>query len=385
MRPTSFPPPNGMSYETKASSYNGYTPTRKHYAHDETTENEYPADINENRYDCAPRRPPTASYEEPMKRRSMSPHHLQDRHQDHHQDYSYNNSSADDDRDHGRKTPTQQWHADDNNNYYSSYRRGGERAHQEGSTYYPYEGYGHNYYHYYPRPAHPSQSYPRPPHPTHAPFVLPTPQHVTSSSSVQLHHRRRELGEISQQTSRAPSVTTVDSACCEIRNNNSGNCSAAPSAPWENDESSLSSNNYNNNSSSSDSKGNLKTFDIVCGRGAPTNFHYGNQIFRELVQDYQTSYLCARRSDKPRIAMKLLDVVKSRGARFVRRQKVTGGRCDWVEIGDKGAYEKVCQALREGSPDLRRQMLSVSTSQSKRKSRNQGGREDDKENGGNHS
>jgi hypothetical protein len=105
------------------------------------------------------------------------------------------------------------------------------------------------------------------------------------------------------------------------------------------------------------SGGDLQPLDIVCGRGAPTNFHYGNQVFRELVEDHQTSYLCAKRSDKPKIAMKLLDVVKSRGARFVKRQKTTG-RFTWVDIGDKGAYEKVCQALRDGAPDLRRQVMS---------------------------
>jgi hypothetical protein len=55
--------------------------------------------------------------------------------------------------------------------------------------------------------------------------------------------------------------------------------------------------------------------------------------------------------------MKLLDVVKSRGARFVKRQKSVG-RFTWVDIGDKGAYEKVCQGLRDGAPDLRRQVMS---------------------------
>lgn len=106
-----------------------------------------------------------------------------------------------------------------------------------------------------------------------------------------------------------------------------------------------------------ESKRDLRTLDIVCGRGAPTNFHYGNQVFRELVEDHQTSYLCAKRSDKPHIAMKLLDLVKATGGRFVRRQRTAEGLI-WQEINDKGAYEKICQALRDGAPDLRRQVLS---------------------------
>lgn len=108
---------------------------------------------------------------------------------------------------------------------------------------------------------------------------------------------------------------------------------------------------------------NLRPNDIVCGRGAPTNFHPGNQILRELVKkDYQTSYLCARRSEKPIIAIELLGAIRSRGGRFVRRSKTTGRSFSWVEIGEKAAYEKVCQYLRDGAPEeLRRQILAAAT------------------------
>lgn len=107
----------------------------------------------------------------------------------------------------------------------------------------------------------------------------------------------------------------------------------------------------------SPSPGELREMDIVCGRGAPTNFHYGNQAFKDLVEEYQTSYLCAKRCDKPQMAMKIMDIVKERGARFVRREKASGGSI-WVEIDPKGAYEKVCQALRQGAPEIRRKSLS---------------------------
>lgn len=102
----------------------------------------------------------------------------------------------------------------------------------------------------------------------------------------------------------------------------------------------------------------LRDSDIVCGRGAPTNFHVGNSQFRVLVLDYHRSYFVAKRSDKPRIAMKVLDVLASRGARFVRRVKGrSSGSSYWQEVAHKIAYEKVCQALRDagGTP---RQMLS---------------------------
>jgi hypothetical protein len=99
----------------------------------------------------------------------------------------------------------------------------------------------------------------------------------------------------------------------------------------------------------------LHPTDIVCGRGAPTHFHPGNQAYRELVKGFETAYMCAKRSEKPVIAMEIMDVLKGRGVRMVKKD----GYSFWVEIGDHSAYEKVCQSLREGAPELRRQMLSA--------------------------
>lgn len=102
--------------------------------------------------------------------------------------------------------------------------------------------------------------------------------------------------------------------------------------------------------------GELQELDIVCGRGAPTNYHYGNQVFKELVATYQTKYLCAKRADKPQLAMKIMDMVKDQGARFVKREK-TAGRAIWVEIDPKSSYEKVCQALRQDTAGGRKKAL----------------------------
>lgn len=104
----------------------------------------------------------------------------------------------------------------------------------------------------------------------------------------------------------------------------------------------------------------LRDSDIVCGRGAPTNFHIGNTQFRELVLEYHRSYFVAKRSEKPRIAMEVLDVLSNRGARFVRRVKGRGSTAEphWEEVANKVAYEKVCQALRDAITPPRR-MLSA--------------------------
>lgn len=103
--------------------------------------------------------------------------------------------------------------------------------------------------------------------------------------------------------------------------------------------------------------------DVLCGRGAPTSWHPGNQYFRQLVAYYQPSYLAARRADKPEIAMRIVKSVAEQGGRFLKRVKVhgtrPGGHFCWQDIGENRAYEKACQALREGAPELRRQMVSL--------------------------
>lgn len=104
----------------------------------------------------------------------------------------------------------------------------------------------------------------------------------------------------------------------------------------------------------------LRDTDVVCGRGANTMLHPGNRNYRELIKKHETDYICARRSDKPMIAMRIIDRLNSQGVRFVRREKdsSSGGMLYWVEIGETKVYEKVCQSLREGAPELRRKMLS---------------------------
>lgn len=103
--------------------------------------------------------------------------------------------------------------------------------------------------------------------------------------------------------------------------------------------------------------------DIVCGRGAPSDFQHGNQVFRNMVADYQTIYLCSQRSEKPKIAQKVLETVRSRGGRFVRRVKTSRYGCfGWEVIQEKRAYEKVCQALRDGAPEFRKRMSMLAAS-----------------------
>jgi hypothetical protein len=104
--------------------------------------------------------------------------------------------------------------------------------------------------------------------------------------------------------------------------------------------------------------------DVLCGRGVQANANHGNKAFRHLVREYQVEYLACRRNEKPLISTKIMEIVRSRGGRFLRRVKVAAGyprdRFAWVEIGDQRVYEKVCQALRDGAPQIRKQMLAMS-------------------------
>jgi len=66
----------------------------------------------------------------------------------------------------------------------------------------------------------------------------------------------------------------------------------------------------------------------------------------------------SKRCDKPKIATKVLETIKSNGGLFVRRVKAPYGvgRFPWEEIPGMRPHEKICQALREDAPELRRQM-----------------------------
>ena len=80
-----------------------------------------------------------------------------------------------------------------------------------------------------------------------------------------------------------------------------------------------------------------------------------------LVKEYQNTYLTSKRADKPLVASQIVEIIRCRGGRFLRRHKRNGvswerGHFVWVEVEPQKAYEKACQALREGAPDIRRKL-----------------------------
>lgn len=108
---------------------------------------------------------------------------------------------------------------------------------------------------------------------------------------------------------------------------------------------------------------NIKPNDVLSGRGGATNSHSGNRAFRALVKRYQSKYLQAKKRDKPGVASVIVESIRRKGGRFLRRQssRCGPGIVTWVDIGDARAREKTCQALREGAPEIRKRRKASSS------------------------
>ena len=102
--------------------------------------------------------------------------------------------------------------------------------------------------------------------------------------------------------------------------------------------------------SADDVIGSVQPDDVLCGRGGETNHHPGNVQYRGLVKKYQRLYLKAKRRDKPKIARLIVDTVRRRTGRFLKKDAVAGV---WKDVGNNKAREKTSQALREGAPEIR--------------------------------
>ena len=94
-----------------------------------------------------------------------------------------------------------------------------------------------------------------------------------------------------------------------------------------------------------DSPAEVNSYDVLCGRGGGTNSQVGNRRFRKLVQEFQPTYLLARRKEKPLLARTIVLIIRKRGGRFLKKDEETG---ELFEVGDFKAEAKTSQALREG-------------------------------------
>jgi hypothetical protein len=95
--------------------------------------------------------------------------------------------------------------------------------------------------------------------------------------------------------------------------------------------------------------------DVLSGRGNFVNYHAGNEFFRSLVRKHKVAYVACPKPQKGRFSRLIVDEIRNRDppGRFLKQDPDTKL---WVEIPDKKALDKTRQALREGAPDLLKEL-----------------------------
>jgi hypothetical protein len=91
--------------------------------------------------------------------------------------------------------------------------------------------------------------------------------------------------------------------------------------------------------------------DVLSGRGNFVNYHAGNEHFRALVRKYKIAYVACPKPQKGMFSRMIVDEICNRTppGRFLKQDNATKM---WCEIGDKKALDKTRQALREGAPEI---------------------------------
>mmetsp|Transcript_22 Transcript_22/g.30 ORF Transcript_22/g.30 Transcript_22/m.30 type:complete len:355 (-) Transcript_22:232-1296(-) len=93
--------------------------------------------------------------------------------------------------------------------------------------------------------------------------------------------------------------------------------------------------------------------DVICGRGGKANTHPGNIFFREEARKLRSWYESSSKSEKFTISSLLVDFVRERGGRFLKRDGDVPGQ--WAEADGNDVRKKASQALREGRVKEKRQ------------------------------
>lgn len=96
--------------------------------------------------------------------------------------------------------------------------------------------------------------------------------------------------------------------------------------------------------------------DVLCGRGVNISHHPGNERFRSLITNYRDHSYCTSysASEKKAVALEIIQHIQSLvpPGRFLKRdtrggQSPRGRDGPWIELGEREAVKKTCQALRD--------------------------------------
>jgi hypothetical protein len=95
--------------------------------------------------------------------------------------------------------------------------------------------------------------------------------------------------------------------------------------------------------------------DVLSGRGNFVNYHAGNEHFRALVKKYKVAYVACPKPQKGKFSKLIYDEIRSRNppGRFLKQDLKSKL---WYCIGEKKALDKTRQALREGAPDIQKEL-----------------------------
>ena len=104
--------------------------------------------------------------------------------------------------------------------------------------------------------------------------------------------------------------------------------------------------------------------DIIGGRGSLPLRHPGNISYRKIVNSNKQAYIKSMKNDKLRLSKSIVAAIRETGGRFLERvsphnKDEDGTPVAYRDIGDRRAIEKTSQALREGQPKLKRQMIAL--------------------------
>ena len=86
--------------------------------------------------------------------------------------------------------------------------------------------------------------------------------------------------------------------------------------------------------------------DILLGKGRPLGRHPGNVHFRQVISYYGDQYDNCNRTEKTRLATKLIEMIHDSGVRFLKQTDDPTGKGLYVEVSVDVARQKVSHAFR---------------------------------------
>lgn len=86
--------------------------------------------------------------------------------------------------------------------------------------------------------------------------------------------------------------------------------------------------------------------DVVFGRGRFFQYYPGNETFRQFVENKETQYNKANRTEKVHLTKAIVSELKANGIRFLKLDQNESGKNIWTHANEKEIYKKVSQVYR---------------------------------------